>query len=127
MAMKLKPMRRSLVTHERIIKPNVKMAEFIYDLFEGKIDEDIDKMMNDIPEKAVNAFPPIQSLLDDLKSRLNGDLEHDLYTMNQFLNHHDEHPHSLKILQAISHGLDGAISQETVDAFRDGILANIVK
>ena len=127
MAMKLKPMRRSLVTHERIIKPSEKAIEFIYDLFEGKLDDDIQQILDRVPSEVVQKYPPIQTLVDTLKSRITGNTEEDLITVNKYLNANDAHPHSIKLLFEVSKGLDGLLSQETIDAFKEGILLNFDK
>lgn len=127
MAQKLRPMKRSLVTHQRIITMSDKMNEFIDNLFMGKLDEDIDKMMSDIPEEVLKNYPPIDSLVSEMEGLVTGELEKDLTALNRYLNAHDSHPQSLRLLHAIARGLNGKLSQEAIDTFKEGIFMNISK
>jgi len=127
MAQKLRPIKRSLVTHQRVLTISQKMNEFIEDLFDGKLEEDIDKMMNNIPAEVLKNYPPIDSLIAEMEALVTGDTENDLPALNRYINSHDKHPQSLRLLQAVANGLNGKLTQDVVDIFRAGVLMNLSK
>lgn len=124
MAQKIKPVKRSLVSHQRVDHIR-KLTSFVDSLVEGALDAEIQEIADHADPEVVKKHPKIEDLIEQLRTLATGDMKHDVEMLNTFVDDHHAHPQSILLLREMVHILRDGLDAEQKEALKVELMQSL--